>query len=234
MKPCSTKTGRCKERSVTYMIECRDCKMEGRKSCYWGETNRTFHDRMKEHVEGLRRMEEANPLFKHWLDVHPGGSSPPSFNFHLVGVHRSSLERQLQEALAISRDESEHPMNSRMEFGRNGIVVQRVTVDGYDWKEERRRRQEVEESEGRKVSSHREDLQPAGKRRREEEEGQKGDPQVSEKEETGFMYRGKNFQPSGIVRGREERKRMAKKNSTENDRKKQGTIKNWLKTKDQA
>ena len=87
---------------------------------------------MKEHEDNLHQKKEDSPLYKHWVDVHPSSGSTPTFNYHLAGVHRSALERQLKEALNIAGDTSSYPMNSKTEFGRNSLVLQRPTLEGVE------------------------------------------------------------------------------------------------------
>ena len=52
----------------------------------------------------LRRKEEASPLAEHWKEVHSNQQEAPKFKFKVLGTHKTALERQLQEGLAIARD----------------------------------------------------------------------------------------------------------------------------------
>ena len=63
-------------------------------------------------------------LLKHWQEVHSDKEEAPKFEFKVVERCNSALERQIKESLAISEDESVHPMNSKTEFGRNWTVQQ--------------------------------------------------------------------------------------------------------------
>ena len=52
-QPCIHKAGSCKSRNVTYSIICNTCKLEGKKSIYWGESHRTWWDGSREHHQAL-------------------------------------------------------------------------------------------------------------------------------------------------------------------------------------
>ena len=119
---CPEKGGQCKKVGVTYQITCTECKDQGKVANYWGETSRSFWDRMVEHVDLLRRMEDASPLYKHWREAHSNLNKPPEFKFKVIGSYKTSLERQLREALLIMNDNSDLPMNNKSEFGYNSVV----------------------------------------------------------------------------------------------------------------
>ena len=82
----------------------------------------------------VKRREVTSPLVKHWREVHGTLDNPPAYTFHLVGVHRTALTRQLGEALAIAGDRSTFTMNSKGEFGRNCLISQAPTCDGEEWR----------------------------------------------------------------------------------------------------
>ena len=103
-----------------------------------GETSRPFWDRMGEHVDLLKRLDDASPLYKHWREVHPTHIGPPNFTFQVVGTYKTSLERQLREALLIQNDKSDYPMNSKSEFGFNAIVQLSATEESASPKRKKR------------------------------------------------------------------------------------------------
>ena len=136
--------------------------MEGKSAAYYGETNRTMMDRTHEHVELLRRKKEESILMEHWGEVHPQRKDPPKYKFQALTSHKSSLERQLKEALNIASSKEDFLLNRKSEFARNCIVTQSSEFDGKKWmdrKEESGRIQEEKERES-----------PRGKRRRMTEE----------------------------------------------------------------
>uniref|UniRef100_A0A7I4Z1I4 GIY-YIG domain-containing protein n=1 Tax=Haemonchus contortus TaxID=6289 RepID=A0A7I4Z1I4_HAECO len=53
---------------MVYKITCRDCRDE-----YIGETARPLHVRVKEHIDGMRRLKESTALGSHRNRKHNGG-----------------------------------------------------------------------------------------------------------------------------------------------------------------
>ena len=119
--PCQTKPGFCKTTGVTYQIECQDCKSQGIKSLYIGESNRTFYDRALDHQKALKNQNTTYGIVRHWKDQHPNSEEPPKFNYTLLKRHKTCLERQIFEALTIETIECHNIMNGKGEWGRNLI-----------------------------------------------------------------------------------------------------------------
>ena len=65
-------------------------------------------------------------VVKHWQECHSESATPPNFSYKLVKVHRSALERQLDEGMLIGNDKSDILLNSKNEFGHNNIIVQQT------------------------------------------------------------------------------------------------------------
>ena len=63
---CKNKPGSCKRRNATYVVECGECKLEGTKSKYHGETHRTLWDRFSKHENAIRKLDKSNALAAHW------------------------------------------------------------------------------------------------------------------------------------------------------------------------
>ena len=119
--PCRTKPGKCKTAGITYRITCEDCKRNGIKSTYIGESNRTFFDRAKEHVNALKNKDAKYGIVKHWMEQHRDKDDPPEFSFNQIRTHKSAIDRQIWEALLIEREKCSLTMNSKAEWGRNRI-----------------------------------------------------------------------------------------------------------------
>uniref|UniRef100_A0A7I4Y8Y3 Reverse transcriptase domain-containing protein n=1 Tax=Haemonchus contortus TaxID=6289 RepID=A0A7I4Y8Y3_HAECO len=60
--------GDCNMSGVVYKITCRDCGDE-----YIGETARPLHVRVKEHIDGMKRLNESTALGSHRIQKHNGG-----------------------------------------------------------------------------------------------------------------------------------------------------------------
>ena len=102
--PCGTKTGKCKTPSITYRTTCETCKANGTKATYIGESSRTWYDRAKDHVLALKNKNGSYGIVKHWMEIHPEMEEHPKFSFNQIGRHKSTLERQIWEAIYIERE----------------------------------------------------------------------------------------------------------------------------------
>ena len=69
-------------------------------------------------------------MWRHWKENHSNLLEAPTFMSKVIGSHKTSCERQLQEALAIGRDTSSTNMNLKTEFGRNTVVRSAATWEG--------------------------------------------------------------------------------------------------------
>ena len=67
---------------------------------------------------------------KHWIENHPEMLDPPKFKFEVKRKCRSSLERQIWEALDIENENNDITMNSRGEWGINIVPKLKPTENG--------------------------------------------------------------------------------------------------------
>ena len=108
---------------VTYTIECSKCanlasqsqldaRSQGdsgedenvgdvRRHLYVGQSGRTIHSRMKEHLGGLRRRDKACSIWKHQLDYHEGDRDHTNLEMRVTQPHRSNVNRLLYESHQI-------------------------------------------------------------------------------------------------------------------------------------
>ena len=94
-----------------------------RRRLYIGQSGRSSHARMKEHLGGLRRRNPENPLFKHILEEHDGTPDPRKFIMEIKGVHRGNVGRLLAESHAIEAGAKKHKLlNSKAEYTKNKLV----------------------------------------------------------------------------------------------------------------
>ena len=119
--PCKTKTGKCKTPNVTYKLKCEECSKVGKTALYIGESARTFWDRASDHQKALVNKDSSYGIVRHWQEWHPELEGPPEFSYHLLGTHKSALERQIKEALAVEMTVCDVIMNGKGEWGQNLI-----------------------------------------------------------------------------------------------------------------
>ena len=140
-QPCVTKPGSCRTRNLTYSITCLHCQEAGNTAKYWGESNRTWWDRSREHWNARKSNNTDYAIAKHMSNCHQG--MEPRFQFKADRSWKSALERQLGEALLIDNTPQEHLMNGKSEWGLNPIP--RVKIENKF--EERARMSEEREQE---------------------------------------------------------------------------------------
>ena len=121
-KPCETKPGSCRLSHVTYRVKCLTClEATGKRVHYVGESHRSLLDRSREHESEVRSKSESNAMARHWIHEHPDLQEPPEYSFEVIKKHRTSLERQLNEALTIDQEDCDLLLNAKGEWGFNLI-----------------------------------------------------------------------------------------------------------------
>ena len=123
--PCQTKEGSCRKHNVVYKITCMTCQVKGKRKLYWGESHRSAWDRSMDHLEALRVRNENYAVVKHWLSDHKG--EKPNYKFEVHSSFRTSLERQITEAILIDEEDNDARLNSKAEWG--GNRVPRLMID---------------------------------------------------------------------------------------------------------
>ena len=120
----------CRRRGVLYETWCLEC-MDGDNPLakYVGETARSAKERFAEHWEDARKKKSDSHIHKHWQNQHGGVET--EFCFKIVSFHNSALDRQISEAVRISRTGGEKILNSRGEYNRCELVriVAKETVE---------------------------------------------------------------------------------------------------------
>ena len=104
----------CTTKNVGYRIICQNCAANQKISSYEGETGRPIRVRLIEHLNGLRKQDPGNALFKHDSIHHPHANS--DWKFEIVGVFKNALTRQANEAVRISSIAPESLVNLKSEF----------------------------------------------------------------------------------------------------------------------
>ena len=113
--------------NVTYTIVCINCALAGNKVAYVGESQRSYAERQGEHRSAINTGNRNYAAVCHHLEQHPGKDM--HFGFRLNRQHRSSLERQISEALLMETLEVDTLMNSKAEWGFNQIPRASYTDD---------------------------------------------------------------------------------------------------------
>ena len=105
----------CTLKNIIYESECAKCNPPGARkeqdkkgleerrdvpSLYVGETARSVHERALEHWRDAENLKEESHMQEHQQASH-GGEQPPAFKFRVVKKCKSSLERQVREAVRI-------------------------------------------------------------------------------------------------------------------------------------
>ena len=78
-----------------------------------------------DHLEALRVGNESYAVVKHWLSDHMG--EKPNFKFEVHSSFRTSLDRQITEAILINEEDNNARLNSKAEWG--GNRVRRLMID---------------------------------------------------------------------------------------------------------
>ena len=112
--PCKSLPGSCKARNITYSVTCNRCR-----AVYWGESHRTWYDRSQDHARDIRTGAETNAMVKHQQNHHP--NETPEFSYKLDRAWKTSLQRQIREGIKIQEEDQNLLMNSKGEWGHNGI-----------------------------------------------------------------------------------------------------------------
>ena len=118
---------RCKVDNVTYQGICKTCGDKGIQRIYDGETARNLHIRSKEHVNEYNRNYENSWMVKDVNKEHEGNKDSVEFTWKVLRKHMKPLERQVAEAVNISKKKDEENMNSKSEF--NHQTVKRISLD---------------------------------------------------------------------------------------------------------
>merc|ERR1711954_216349 len=124
--PCMTQKGKCWALSVTYQIDCQNCKRQGKTVRYYGETGRTGFDRGQDHVKAIRQGDSKNACGKHQVEMHQG--EPWNFSMKIVKRHKYPLLRQTHEGRLVEDFNGDKIPNQRGEWGCN--LPPNIMVEG--------------------------------------------------------------------------------------------------------
>ena len=132
--PCNMagKKNNCRKRNLVYEMRCKSSSSSqtGPGFVYVGETARSSKERVAEHIDDLNKQSEKTHMLKHQILFHKE-EEDPNFSFKVVKHFRSSLERQIYEAVHIktlAETEGLNIMNSKGEYSR--CRLPRLIIEG--------------------------------------------------------------------------------------------------------
>ena len=108
----------CTKESIGYILECGECRREGKKRWYCGETSRSAGIRGAEHTKEIDDGDMGHPIVKHAWEEH--GGVKPQVIMRIISKHESPMDRQITEAVRISklfRGDGKENMNAKAEWG---------------------------------------------------------------------------------------------------------------------
>ena len=160
--PCEQETENrqnCRTQNILYETKCLLCnpptsghkkdapqKPAIRNGIYYGESSRSFQERIAEHVKDADTFSQKSHVIKHWMKDHRDENTKPPFAYKVIKKYKDCLSRQVGEAIKIQQTK-DNILNSKCEYLSNNIS--RLTVMEDDWERKRRERaeEEVEEKE---------------------------------------------------------------------------------------
>ena len=150
---CDNNGCKCMTKRVVYLATCQDCapKLESNGELeqvtevggisqmsdlevgtYVRETSRQFGTRVMKHYKNLKDYKKESFMIQHWMQEHGLQTTPPTFKFQILGVHKDALSRQLHEAIQIR---TRGNLNKRSEFAINELI--RMESTKYAWQYEK-------------------------------------------------------------------------------------------------
>ena len=145
-KQAGEKPEDCKQRNILYESHCIPCStndevtdMKGKReggslppSLYVGESARSLYERSSEHWGDLAAEKENSHILDHQKIAHRGERGA-KFKFQVIKTFKTSLERQVSEAIRIQR-RGENILNRKGEYNRSSLT--RLVLDR-DWEKKR-------------------------------------------------------------------------------------------------
>ena len=108
----------CQRQGVIYHMECLECREQGKKTLYVGESSRSGYDRGVEHLRAVEADSEESPLVEHRNLKHQ--NKAVRFEMILKEFPRTTLQRQAGEAHHIELNMPKAEIiNRRGEWGQN-------------------------------------------------------------------------------------------------------------------
>jgi hypothetical protein len=137
----------CSKRNIVYETWCSDCLKsddregeERRVFKYIGETAKSAYERGLNHLTDRKSLDLGSHMLKHAVACHQG-EDPQKIDFHMkvLAYHKSSFERQIDEAVKIQNNRHHHILNSKSEFNRSSIPRLGVRLGGKNYRSSQER-----------------------------------------------------------------------------------------------
>ena len=89
---------------------------------YIGETAKSAYERGANHLYDRKSLDTGSHMLKHSVESHDG-VDPETVTFHMrvIKYHKSSFERQINEAVTIQQNKKFNILNSKSEYNRSSI-----------------------------------------------------------------------------------------------------------------
>ena len=128
--PCRNKKGKYNSQGVLYEIVCPECKEQGRRTAYIGESARTAFDRGLQHLRAMEGGVDGHPLVDHYRVDHPDHPQVEG-EMKVLRCEERNVYRQATEGYYISNFQGYKILNSRGDWGQNlpPILETEVSLD---------------------------------------------------------------------------------------------------------
>ena len=124
--PCRNgkgKGGDCRKTNVGYEMECCECS---KSVVYHGETSQSCYVRGLKHIKDYKYKDKSSSLYKHAQIDHEARMNV-NYSMTVKTKFKDTLSRQVNEAVRISRCESDVSLNSKSEW--HGPAIVRLIID---------------------------------------------------------------------------------------------------------
>ena len=143
---------------------------------YIGESARSAYERGANHLNDRKSLDLGSHMLKHAIQCH-GGADPEQIKFHMrvLQFHKSSLERQIDEAVKIQLNRQYNILNSKSEYNRSSIprlgvkMEHKVFKSRQDYDDDEQKNQEEKMTE-EKIRQMRKQLGKRNQRRKYDDE----------------------------------------------------------------
>ena len=150
----------CTKRSIVYETWCALCLkkkeetngQEGGIYKYIGETAKSAFELGANHSYDRKNLDLGSHMLKHSIEHHEG-ADPEDVTFHMkvLKYHKSSFERQIDEAVKIQHNRQHNILNSKSEYNRSSIPRLGVKMGFKNFKTRHEHDDEARSDEDKKI-----------------------------------------------------------------------------------